>query len=203
MFCSPGEGGVAMILCRADKAKQYTDRPIYLQGRGGAHPQVRLVRGAGTVDRARARSGPDRRRVEGRVRDGRHRPRGHRRRPAAGHRGRRRDHAHGRERLLRARRAGADARQRRDRDRRPAAGQHRRRLPGQRRADRRLGPAPGVRERAAAARRRRRTPGARTTRRSPTPTSTVPPASAASPSSAADRDLRPTVGTAVRTTRLT
>ena len=31
MFCSPGEGGVAMILCRADKAKQYTDRPIYLQ----------------------------------------------------------------------------------------------------------------------------------------------------------------------------
>ncbi|TFH20039.1 MAG: thiolase family protein, partial [Acidimicrobiales bacterium] len=31
MFCSPGEGGVAMVLCRADKAKQYTDRPIYLQ----------------------------------------------------------------------------------------------------------------------------------------------------------------------------
>ncbi len=31
MFCSPGEGGVAMVLCRADKAKEYTDRPIYLQ----------------------------------------------------------------------------------------------------------------------------------------------------------------------------
>lgn len=31
MFCSPGEGGVAMVLCRADKAKNYTDRPIYLK----------------------------------------------------------------------------------------------------------------------------------------------------------------------------
>jgi len=31
MFCSPGEGGVAMVMCRADKAKQYTDRPIYLK----------------------------------------------------------------------------------------------------------------------------------------------------------------------------
>ena len=30
MFCSPGEGGVALILCRADKAKQYCDTPIYL-----------------------------------------------------------------------------------------------------------------------------------------------------------------------------
>ncbi len=31
MFCSPGEGGVALILARADKARQYTDRPIYLK----------------------------------------------------------------------------------------------------------------------------------------------------------------------------
>ncbi|MEM9620888.1 MAG: thiolase family protein [Pseudomonadota bacterium] len=31
MFCSPAEGGCAMILCRADKAKQYTDTPIYLK----------------------------------------------------------------------------------------------------------------------------------------------------------------------------
>ena len=30
MFCSPGEGGVALILCRADKAKQYCNTPIYL-----------------------------------------------------------------------------------------------------------------------------------------------------------------------------
>lgn len=30
MFCSPAEGGVAMILCRADKAAQYTSKPIFL-----------------------------------------------------------------------------------------------------------------------------------------------------------------------------
>ena len=31
MFCSPSEGGVALILARADKAKNYTDRPVYLK----------------------------------------------------------------------------------------------------------------------------------------------------------------------------
>jgi acetyl-CoA acetyltransferase len=30
MFCSPAEGGCAMILCRADKAKEYAPKPIYL-----------------------------------------------------------------------------------------------------------------------------------------------------------------------------
>ena len=30
-FCSPAEGGVAIIMCRADKAKQYSDSPIYLK----------------------------------------------------------------------------------------------------------------------------------------------------------------------------
>lgn len=31
MFCSPAEGGCAMILCRADKARQYTSNPVYLK----------------------------------------------------------------------------------------------------------------------------------------------------------------------------
>ena len=31
MFCSPAEGGVALILCRADKAKNYCARPVYLK----------------------------------------------------------------------------------------------------------------------------------------------------------------------------
>jgi acetyl-CoA acetyltransferase len=31
MFCSPGEGGVALVLCRGDLARQYTDTPIYLR----------------------------------------------------------------------------------------------------------------------------------------------------------------------------
>ena len=49
---------------------------------------------------------------------------------------------------------------RRHRDRRPTAGQHRRRLPRQRRADRRVRAAPGARDRAAAPRAGRRAPGA-------------------------------------------
>jgi acetyl-CoA acetyltransferase len=31
MFCSPGEGGVALVLARADQARRYTDRPVYLK----------------------------------------------------------------------------------------------------------------------------------------------------------------------------
>jgi acetyl-CoA C-acetyltransferase len=32
MFCSPGEGAVALVVCRADHARRYTDRPVYLRG---------------------------------------------------------------------------------------------------------------------------------------------------------------------------
>jgi acetyl-CoA acetyltransferase len=31
MFCSPGEGGVALVLCRADVAHRFTDRPVFLR----------------------------------------------------------------------------------------------------------------------------------------------------------------------------
>ena len=31
MFCSPAEGGCAMILCRADKAKELTSNPVFLK----------------------------------------------------------------------------------------------------------------------------------------------------------------------------
>jgi acetyl-CoA acetyltransferase len=31
MFCSPDEGAAAVILCRADRARQYTSTPIYLR----------------------------------------------------------------------------------------------------------------------------------------------------------------------------
>jgi acetyl-CoA acetyltransferase len=31
MFCSPSEGGVSLVLCRADHAKRYTDTPVYLK----------------------------------------------------------------------------------------------------------------------------------------------------------------------------
>ncbi|MCW2498442.1 MAG: Propanoyl-CoA C-acyltransferase [Frankiales bacterium] len=32
MYCSPGEGAVALVLCRADKARAYTDRAVVLKG---------------------------------------------------------------------------------------------------------------------------------------------------------------------------
>jgi len=31
MFCNPGEGGVALVLCRADIAHRYTRHPVYLR----------------------------------------------------------------------------------------------------------------------------------------------------------------------------
>lgn len=31
MFCSPSEGGVALVLCRGDVARKYTDHPVYLK----------------------------------------------------------------------------------------------------------------------------------------------------------------------------
>jgi acetyl-CoA acetyltransferase len=31
MFCSPGEGAVALVLCRADRARRYTERPVHLR----------------------------------------------------------------------------------------------------------------------------------------------------------------------------
>jgi acetyl-CoA acetyltransferase len=30
MFCSPGEGAVALVLCRADRARDFTDTPVFL-----------------------------------------------------------------------------------------------------------------------------------------------------------------------------
>jgi acetyl-CoA acetyltransferase len=32
MYCSPAEGAVALVLCRADKAREYTEHPVFLQG---------------------------------------------------------------------------------------------------------------------------------------------------------------------------
>jgi acetyl-CoA acetyltransferase len=31
MFCSPDEGAAAVVMCRADQAHKYTDRPVYLR----------------------------------------------------------------------------------------------------------------------------------------------------------------------------
>ena len=65
MFCSPGEGGVALILARASEAHRYTDTPIFLDAavvrsrRFGSFevlaPSLSIEHGAGpTVDTAAA-----------------------------------------------------------------------------------------------------------------------------------------------------
>ncbi|MFM8649575.1 MAG: thiolase family protein [Actinomycetota bacterium] len=65
MFCNPGEGGVALILCRADKAHLYTDKPVYLRAaavrsrRFGSFevlaPSIAIEHNAGpTVDASKA-----------------------------------------------------------------------------------------------------------------------------------------------------
>lgn len=65
MFCSPGEGAIALVLARGDKARQYTDRPVFLKAatvrsrRYGSFevfsPSLAAVRGVSpSVDAAKA-----------------------------------------------------------------------------------------------------------------------------------------------------
>ena len=160
MFCSPGEGGVALVSrARGRRASWVAGvrAPRAPRCARGRPARSRCSRRRWTLERGRSPSA----RLARRVRDGRRRSGRHRRRTAPGHRERRRDHAHGRERFLRRWRTGGLAGRGRDAARRRAAGQHRRRLSGLRRADRRIGPAPGHENVHAAARRRRRATGRR------------------------------------------
>ena len=106
MFCSPGEGGVALVLAAAERARALTDRPVYLRSavlRSRPFGSFEVFNPGLAAERG---ASPSRRRRRRRVRDGRHRARRDRRRPGPGHRVRRRDHAPRRVRLLRRRRAG-------------------------------------------------------------------------------------------------
>ncbi len=149
MFCSPGEGGVALLLSRADHAHRYNRSSDLLARRGGAQPAVRLVRGVQPVARARARRLTLCRCGACCVRASRHSPGRRRCRAGAGHGSRSRADASRRVRVVQGRGARGVAGVRRDRDQRLLAGQHRRRLHRQRRADRRVWVAPGLRGRAA------------------------------------------------------
>ena len=138
MFCSPGEGAVALVLATA--AARAGARPhagLAALGRL-PHAPLRLVRGLQPVDPARVGAVADERGGGRRVRAGRDRPRGRRRRPAPGHGVRRRGHAPRRDRPVPGRRAGGARPGRRDATRRAPARQHRRWLPRERGADRRL-----------------------------------------------------------------
>src|SRR6195952_4086929 len=65
MYCNPNEGASAVVVCRADKAKQYTDTPIYLRAtalrsrREGAYELLRTsielpIKPGTTAEAARA-----------------------------------------------------------------------------------------------------------------------------------------------------
>ena len=139
MFCAPDEGAAAVVMCRADIAHRYTDKPVYLRavevrtrsyGAFEVHTTFAPVeedvsphgvRGAGRVREGRASAPEDVDVIQLQDTD-------------AGA-----EIIHMAEmRLLRRRRPGEAARRRRHRDRRLAAGQHRRRPDRQRRADRRV-----------------------------------------------------------------
>ena len=158
----PDEGGAALVVCRAELAQQFTcDAGVRRRG-DAAQPPLRLVRGvqlrgcrssaaeSPTVDAARAAFemagiGPERRARSRRSRT----PRPATRSctwPRTGSAS-----TASRKRMIQARR---------DRDRRAAADQHRRRPHRQRRADRRVRAAPDPRGLPPAARPGRRAPGA-------------------------------------------
>ena len=118
MFCAPDEGAAALVMCRADIAHRYTDSPDLRPGGGGPHSELRRLRGQHELGCDRRGRVADGVRVAGRLREGGHRAGGRRRDPAPGHRRGGRGHPHGRERLLRRRRAGEARRRRRDGDRR-------------------------------------------------------------------------------------
>ena len=138
MFCSPAEGGVALVLASEARARQMDGIKVRLKAAAvrtrpaGSFevfaPMIDIENG-GTATRIASRAafemagvGPGDIDVA----------------QLQGHRVGRGDHAHGRERLLCGWRAGAMVGRRADRDWRRDAGQHRWRLPGMRRADWRL-----------------------------------------------------------------
>ena len=110
MFCAPDEGAAAVVLCRADIAHRYTDTPVYLRA---VEMRTRDY-GAYEVNTHRAppstrTSHPPSYASKAAFEKAGIGPGGRRRDPVAGHRRRRRDHPHGRERLLRRRRSGEAA----------------------------------------------------------------------------------------------
>ena len=138
MYCNPNEGAAAVVVCRAEEAKQYTDTPIYLRSTRAAQPPRGRLRATAHLDRTAPGARHDGRGRRCRIRARRSGSRGRRRRPAPGHRQRLRAHPHGRDGVVQGRRARSTARRRCHQHRRPPAREHRRRSAGERRAGGRL-----------------------------------------------------------------
>ncbi len=159
MFCSPAEGGAALILASDKKMRELGLAGPRMMGAAvrtrveGSFevfsPSLEIKRGKSPTEiaskAAYEMAGVGPRDIDvAQIQDTR-----------VG----RRDHAHGRKRPLRRRGAGEADRRRHYASRRQAADQYRRRLPGLRRADRCFRPAAGLRKCAATSWPRRRTPG--------------------------------------------
>lgn len=132
MFCAPDEGAAAVIMCRADMAHTFTDKPVYVRA-----CEIRTRRYGAYEVHATSAALDEERRTDGvrgssRLRGRGNRTRRHRRRATAGHRRRRRGDPHGRDRAVCRRRAGEAGRRRCHRDPRLDPGQHRRRVDRQR-----------------------------------------------------------------------
>ena len=100
MFCSPGEGAVALVLARGARGRRAHVEAGPPAFGGVPHAPLRLVRGLQPVDPGRVGAVADRRGGRGRVRAGGHRARRRRHRAAPGHRVGRGDHASRRDRAV-------------------------------------------------------------------------------------------------------
>ena len=56
MFCAPDEGAAAVVMCRADIAHRYTDKPVYLRATEIRTRTLRRLRGARHVRRRSTRT---------------------------------------------------------------------------------------------------------------------------------------------------
>ena len=103
MFCSPGEGAVALVLARGARIRGLGTTPVLLRSVAFRTRRFGSFEVFSPSIPIESRAVADRGSRGGRLRAGRHRPGGRRRRAAAGHGVRRRDHASRRDRALRAR----------------------------------------------------------------------------------------------------
>ena len=103
MFCAPDEGAAAVIMCRGDIAHRFTKKPVYVKATEIRTRTFGAYEVHATFAPLDEDASPTVYAAKAAYEDGGHRSRGHRRRPAAGHRRRRRGDPHGRDRAVRRR----------------------------------------------------------------------------------------------------
>ena len=74
MFCAPDEGAAAVMMCSADIAHRYTDKPVFLKAVELRTRKLRRLRGEHHLRPGRRSGLTDRLRLAGRIREGRGQP---------------------------------------------------------------------------------------------------------------------------------